>query len=164
MIPPDLADDLRNKIAQAPHPRELAVDVMYTLQKHYGYLSDQAVEETAALLGMTSLEVEELATFYDYIYREPVGRYVIHVCDGAVCWTQGHSSIKEALCRKLQIRVGETTPDGFFTLLPVCCIGYCNFAPAMLVNGKPYGPLTPEGLDKILAELREKAPPPKIDR
>ncbi len=164
MVPKALADELKNRIDQADHPRELAVEVMYSLQSHYGYLSDEAVEEAASFLGMTPLEVEELATFYDYLYREPVGRYVIHVCDGTVCWTQGHSSVMETLSQKLRIRGGETTPDGFFTLLPACCIGFCDYAPAMLVNGKPYGPLTPERIDEIIAELREKAPPPKIDR
>ena len=66
------------------------MDVMYLpCRTDYGYLSDEALEEAAALLGMTPLELEELATFYDFIYREPVGRYVIHVCDGVVCWMHG---------------------------------------------------------------------------
>jgi len=86
MIPEPLLKKLQKQIAGSEHPRELAVDVMYALQHHYGYLSDEAVVEGAGLLGMTPLELEELATFYDFIYREPVGKYVIHVCDSAVCW------------------------------------------------------------------------------
>ena len=164
MVPQALADELRNRIDQADHPRELAVEVMYALQKHYGYLSDEAVQEAASFLRLTPLEVEELATFYDYFYRKPVGRYVIHVCDGTVCWVQGHSSILEDLCRKLGVNPGETTPNGLFTLLPVCCIGYCDYAPAMLVNGKPHGPLTPQKIDEILAELKENSPLPPEDR
>ena len=75
MLPKELLETLQSQIARVDHPRELAVDVMFALQNHYGYLSDEALEEGARLLGMTPLELEELATFYDFIYREPVGRY-----------------------------------------------------------------------------------------
>jgi NADH-quinone oxidoreductase subunit E len=146
---------LEQKIAQVEHPRELVVDVMLTLQERDGYLSDDAVGQCAELLGMTPLEVEELATFYDFIYREPVGRYVIRVCDSVVCWMEGQETIGDYLARTLGIRSGETTPDGMFTLLPVCCIGYCDLAPAMLINRKVYGHLTVERIDEILAELRQ---------
>ena len=112
------------------------------------------LEEAAALLGMTTLEVEELATFYTFIYREPVGKYVIHVCDSVICWMDGFESIRDYLCRKLAVNLGGTTADGLFTLLPVCCIGYCDRSPAMLINRKVYGPLTPEAIDAILEKLR----------
>ena len=94
---------MQNEIARAENPRELAVDVMFALQNHYGYLSDEALEEGAELLGMTPLELEELATFYDFIYREPVGKYVIHVCDGVVCWMNGLQSVLDYLFQKLGI-------------------------------------------------------------
>ena len=157
MLPEALKASLQEKISAAEHPRELVVDVMLELQDHYGYLSDEALEATASLLGMTPLEVEELATFYAFIYREPVGKYVIHVCDSVVCWMDGHESIQEHLCGKLGINMGETTPDKMFTLLPVCCIGYCDRSPAILINRRVYGPLTPEKLDNILEELRKEA-------
>jgi NADH-quinone oxidoreductase subunit E len=163
-LPTELHQDLEARVARVEHPRELAVDVMLIVQKHYGYLSDEGLVEAAGLVGMTPLEMEELATFYDFIYREPVGRYVLHVCDGVVCWLNGYSSIVDYLCRKLGIRVGETTQDGMFTILPTACIGYCDLSPAMLVNGRPYGPLNPEKIDEILLTLREKTPPPKLAR
>ncbi len=158
-----LAEELRitlqNKVAEAEHPREMAVDVMVALQNYYGYLSDEALEEGAALLGMSPLEMEELATFYDFIYRQPVGKYVIHICDGIVCWLNGYQAILDHLCQRLGIRVGETTADGMFTLLPTACIGYCDLSPALLINRRPYGPLTPEKIDALLLDLREKLPP-----
>ncbi len=157
MLPGDVKKSLEEKIAHADHPRELVVDAMLALQDHYGYLSDEAVEQTAALLGMSALEVEELATFYTFIYREPVGKYVIHVCDSLICWMDGYDSVKDYLCQKLDIEVGGTSADGLFTLLPVCCIGYCDRAPAMLINRKVYGPLTTETIDKILEKLRSEA-------
>ena len=157
MLPQELKASLQEMISSAEHPRELVVDVMLAFQDHYGYLSDEALEEAAILLGMTPLEMEELATFYTFFYREPVGKYVIHVCDSVICWMDGYESIRDYLNQKLGIKMGETTSDGLFTLLPVCCIGYCDRSPAILINRKVYGPLTPEKLDNILEELRTEA-------
>ena len=154
MLPEELRKSLEKHIATVDHPRELAVDVMFALQDHFGYLSDEAVEETARLLDMTTLEVEELATFYTFTYREMVGKYVIHVCDSVICWMDGYESLKDYLCKTLGINVGETTSDGLFTLLPVCCIGYCDLSPAMLINKKVYGHLTSDKIDSILEKLK----------
>jgi NADH-quinone oxidoreductase subunit E len=157
MIPQELKMSLEKQVAGVDHPRELAVDVMFAIQKHYGYLTDEGVNETAQLLKMSSVEVEQLATFYTFIYREPVGKFVIHICDSVICWMDGYDSIKECLCKKLGIRMGETTPDGLFSLLPVCCIGYCDRSPAMLINRKAYGNLTAEKIDEILEKLKAEA-------
>ncbi len=164
MMPEGLRRELEAQIKEADHPRECVVDVMYALQKHYGYLSDDAVLEVASLLGMTPLEVDELATFYDFIYREPVGKYVIHACDGVVCWMLGEESVLEYLCRKLGVAVGETTADGLFTVLPTVCIGCCDHAPAVLVNGRFYGSLNPERIDAMMEELRRVPSPLVVDR
>jgi NADH-quinone oxidoreductase subunit E len=164
MVPKELFETLQSKIAKVEHPRELAVDIMFVLQNYYGYLTDEALEEGARLLGMTPLELEELATFYDFIYREPVGRYVIHVCDGVVCWMNGYESVMDYLSKKLAIKPGETTEDGLFTILPTACIGYCDLSPAMLINGRPYGPLTAEKIDDILQTLRSEPPRPRMAR
>ena len=157
MIPKELEESLVETITHADHPREMVVDVMLALQDHYGYLSDEAVGTAAGLLGMSLLEVEELATFYTFIYREPVGKYVIHVCDSLICWMDGYESIRNYLCKKLDIAVGATSADGLFTLLPVCCIGYCDLSPAMLINRKVYGHLTPQKIDEILEKLKSQA-------
>ena len=157
MLPLELTDALKKQIAAVEHPRELVVDVMMALQDHYGSLTDEAVDQAASLLGVTPMEIEELATFYTFIYREPVGKYVIHVCDSLVCWMDGHESLRDHLCEKLGVQLGGTTEDGLFTLLPVCCIGYCDMSPAILINKKAYGPLTTEKLDTILDKLKREA-------
>jgi NADH-quinone oxidoreductase subunit E len=154
MLPESLKDKLISQIAKFDHTREAAIDVISALQDHYGYMSDEAVEEAAVLLNMSPLEVDELATFYTFIYREPVGKYVIHVCDSLICWMEGEENLVEHLCRRLGIKMGHTTEDGLFTLLPVCCIGYCDRAPAILVNRKVHGPLTIEKLDDLIDRLR----------
>lgn len=156
LLPPDLEKALRAQLEGAEHPREHAVDVLFALQSRFGYLSDEAVNAAAELLGMTPLEIDEIATFYDLLYRRPVGRHVIHVCDGTVCWIQGHLSVLEHLRKTLGIEPGETTPDGLFTLLPVCCIGYCDRAPAMMVDLEVHGNLTPQAIDEVLDRLRAR--------
>jgi NADH-quinone oxidoreductase subunit E len=164
MLPKELLEKLQTQIANVDHPRELAVDIMFALQNYYGYLSDEALEAAARLLDMTPLELEEIATFYDFIYREPVGRFVIHVCDGVVCWMNGYDSVMDYLLKKLEIKPGETTKDRLFTILPTACIGYCDLSPAMLINGRAYGPLTPEKIDDILSRLKSEAPPARMAR
>ncbi len=154
MLPDDLRHSLEQQIAAAEHPREQAINIMYLVQAHYGYLSDEGLHEAAGLLGLTDLELEELATFYDFIYRQPVGKFVIHVCDGVVCWMFHENSIFDYLCAKLGVCAGEVTADGMFTVLPTACIGFCDHAPAMLINGRMYGPLTPELIDEVLEKLK----------
>jgi len=157
MLPDDIKNSLVEKINQVDHPREMVVDVMFAIQEHYGHLTDEGVEEAARLVGMSPLEVEQLATFYTFVYREPVGKYVIHVCDSVICWMNGFESIKDYLSQKLGIQDGETTADGLFTMLPVCCVGYCDRSPAILINRKVYGNLTNEKIDEIIEQLRNSA-------
>ena len=154
MLPRELLEKLQGEIANSVQSREMAIDVMFALQNHYGYLSDEALEEGARLLSMTPLELEELATFYDFIYREPVGKYVIHICDGVVCWMNGYPVVLDYLFKKLGIGLGETTKDGLFTILPTACIGYCDLSPAVLINGRPYGPLTPEKINALIERFK----------
>ena len=153
-LPTELETELARLVDAVPRPREAAVDVMYALQRHYGYLCDEAMHCAARVLGMTTLELESLATFYDYLYRRPVGRYVIHVCDSVVCWMFHQDSIFDYLCRTLGVPPGGTSEDGLFTVLPAACIGNCHNAPTMLINGRFYDRLTPERIDAVLDELR----------
>lgn len=157
MLPQELKDVLAERIARAEDPREQAVEVMLELQRHYGHMTDEAMAEAAELLGMTTLELEGLATFYDHIYRAPVGKHIIHVCDSLICWMESRESVARHISSRLNVTMGSTTADGLFTLLPVCCIGYCDRAPAMTIDGKVYGRLTPEKIDRILGRLKEKS-------
>ncbi len=154
MIPETLKEELQHRIAKAVTNREAAVEVLKTIQGHYGWLSDEAVEEAAELLDLSPLQVDELATFYEMLYRRPVGRRVIHVCDSISCWAMGGETLMEHLCRHLGIRQGETTDDGLFTLLPCCCLGNCGNAPTMIIGDTLHGLLTPDTADEILAHER----------
>jgi NADH-quinone oxidoreductase subunit E len=143
----------QERIACVAHPRELAIDLMFALQQQQGWLNDQALKECAELIGLTPLELEELATFYPFIYRRPVGRHVIHVCDSVICQMNGYENLIDHFGRELRIAPGETTTDGLFTLLPVCCIGYCDRSPAMMIDRKIHGFLTPDKIRHILEEV-----------
>jgi NADH-quinone oxidoreductase subunit E len=126
------------------------VEALRAVQSHRGWVSDQAVCDIAELLGLTAEEVESVATFYSMIFREPVGRHVIYLCDSVSCWIMGAESLMEHLRQKLGVAPGETTRDGRFTLLPVGCLGACDLAPAMQVDDDLHGNLTPESVDEIL--------------
>src|SRR5208337_2509003 len=157
MLPDELKLKLQKMITEAESPSEKAIDVMFEIQELQGWMSDEAMVEAAALLGMTPLELDELATFYDYIYRSPVGKYVIKVCDSTLCWLEGHQGVIDYISTRAGVAMGGTSADGLFTLLPVCCIGYCDRAPAMVINMRVYGKLSPEKIDRILDKLANKA-------
>ena len=156
MIKETLRTELQARIAAAVTPREAAVDVLKELQRHYGWVTDEAVCEAAELLGLTPLQVDELATFYEMLYRRPVGRRVIHVCDSISCWAVGGDTMLAHLANVLGVEPGETTADGAFTLLPCCCLGNCGEGPTMLVGDTLYSRLTPERVDEILKMERSK--------
>lgn len=150
LLPQDQIDAFRARAADIEHPRELIVDVLRAIQDHHGWVPDAGVELTGTILGLSPLQIEEIATFYDKIYRQPVGRKVIHVCDSICCWSREGEQIYTYLQRKLGIAPGQTTPDGAFTLLPTCCLGACGDAPAMMIGLTTYGRLTPGLVDEIL--------------
>jgi NADH-quinone oxidoreductase subunit E len=154
MIPEPLRRELEQRVTDAVTNREAAVDVMKELQRHYGWLTDEAVQEAANLLGLSTLQIEELATFYEMIYRRPVGCHVIHVCDSISCWSMGGESLLKQFEQLLGIGVGSTTPDGQITLLPCCCLGNCGKAPAVMVGERHYGPVAPADVRALIAELR----------
>ena len=150
MLPEELKNELQARVASAITNREAAVDVMKELQRHYGWLTDEAVGEAAVLLGLSPLQVEELATFYEMIYRRPVGEKVVHVCDSISCWAMGGETLLAHLAEKLGIEPGGTTADGMFTLLPCACLGMCGDGPAMMIGDNLFGKVTPEKVEEIL--------------
>ena len=155
MIPEKLKKELEARVASAVTNREAAVDVMKELQNYYGWLTDEGVVEAAEILGLSPLQVEELATFYEMIYRRPVGKKVIKVCDSISCWTMGDEALMAHLARRLGIEPGGMTADGMFTLLPCSCLGNCGNAPAMMVGENMYENLTLEKADEILEQERK---------
>ena len=141
---------LEKMVQSVSHPQEQAVNVLLAIQDKAGYVSDDGVRFAAEILGISPVKVEEVATFYNYIYREPVGKHVIVVCDSVICWLNGYITLQDYLSEKLNIALGETSSDGVFTLLPGCCLGYCDQAPAVLIDKTLYGNLTIEKIDELV--------------
>jgi NADH-quinone oxidoreductase subunit E len=154
LLPQEQIDAFRAKAAAIDHPHELIVDALRAIQSHHGWVPDAGVDLVAEMLGVLPVEVEELATFYDKIFRRPVGKRVIHVCDSICCWANGGEAIATYLQSTLGVGFGETTSDGMFTLLPTCCLGACGEAPAMMIGLTTHGQLTNEKIDAVLAGCR----------
>jgi NADH-quinone oxidoreductase subunit E len=154
LLPQQQIDSFKARADAIAHPHELIVDLLRAIQSHHGWVPDDGVLLTAETLGVLPVEVEEVATFYDKIFRRQVGRRVIHFCDSICCWVTGAEMIAEHLQKSLEIGLGETSADGMFTLLPTCCLGACGDAPAMMIGLTTYGHLTPEKIDRILADVR----------
>jgi NADH-quinone oxidoreductase subunit E len=137
-----------------PQARAVLPDALRIVQASRGWVSDEGLQDIAGLLGLSADEVEEVATFSCLIFRRPVGRHVILLCDSVSCWIMGSTSLAEHLQRRLGIGLGETTSDGRFTLLPANCLGACDQAPVMMVDEDLHVQLTPEKADRILEGYR----------
>jgi NADH-quinone oxidoreductase subunit E len=143
--------EIEEELKHCGRPRAAAVTALMVVRKHRGWVSDEALHDIAGTLHMTVDELDGLATAYSLVFRRPVGRHVILICDSVSCWIMGYDGVRERLAARLGINLGETTSDGRFTLLPVACLGACDHAPAMMVDEELYGDLTPEKIDGILA-------------
>jgi NADH-quinone oxidoreductase subunit E len=113
-------------------------------------VSDESLRDVAELLGMTPHELDSVATFYNMVFRKPVGRHVVLVCGGVSCWIMDGVTVLDYLKKKLGIDIEQTTPDGRFTLLPAVCLGACDKAPVMMVDEDLHVNLTPEKVEAIL--------------
>jgi NADH-quinone oxidoreductase subunit E len=142
--------EIEEEIRQYPHPSGACIDALKIIQKHRGWVSDESVKDIGRLLGISAEEVDGVATFYSRIYRKPVGRNVILLCDSISCMIMGYGSLYEYMSEKLSVRFGDTTDDGRFTLLPISCLGDCDNAPAMMINTDHYNKLTKEKIDELL--------------
>jgi NADH-quinone oxidoreductase subunit E len=151
-----LSDHERERIEEDArlheHRRAAVSEALLIVQESRGWVSDEAVEDIAQVLGISREEVEGIATFYELIFRKPVGRHVIMICDSVSCWITGEERITGHLKQKLGVELGGTTQDGSFTLLPIGCLGACDTGPAMMVDGELYDRLTPDRVDEILAD------------
>ncbi|MCB1056199.1 MAG: NADH-quinone oxidoreductase subunit NuoE [Acidobacteria bacterium] len=151
MLSPEERADLDRELADGfPTARSKSIDALKILQRHRRWVSDEALVDLEAYLGLSRAELDNVATFYNLIFRQPVGRHVILLCDSVSCWICGYEGILEALRERLGIGLGETTPDDRFTLLPMACLGCCDGAPALMIDEDLHRDLRPEGLDELL--------------
>ncbi len=144
-------EELRKRF---PNSKALTIPVLWIIQEEQGWISDQAVEEIAKLLELPVNHVYGVVSFYTMFNRKPVGKFHIQMCTNVSCQLLGAEKLSEYICRKLNVRVGETTQDKKFTVTEVECLGSCGTAPMMQVNDDYYENLTEEKIDELLRRLQ----------
>ncbi len=142
--------EIQEELKNVPTKQAVCIDALKIVQKHRGYVSDEALEDLSVELGLTTVELDNVATFYNLIFRKPVGKHVIMVCDSISCFIVAGETVMNYIVAKLNIQPGQTTSDGMFTLLPTVCLGHCEQSPVMMLDWEIIGNLTPEKIDMIL--------------
>jgi NADH-quinone oxidoreductase subunit E len=143
---------IEKEIGLVPIKKAACIEALKIVQQHRGWISDDSLKDVAEVMDMSPAELDSVATFYNLIFRRPVGRHVILVCDSISCWVMGYEKIRDQLSERLGIKYGETTTDGRFTLLPNVCLGTCDCAPALMIDNDLYRNLTVDQLDGILSK------------
>lgn len=149
-LTPEEKREIAEEQKRYPDRRAVCVEALKIVQRSRGWISDETLRELAAHLGMTADELDGVATFYNMIFRRPVGRHVIFLCDSVSCWVMGEETLRARLKERLGIDFGQTTPDGEYTLLPVACLGACDHAPALLLDRELHGDVTEKKLDVLI--------------
>ncbi|MGI6013762.1 MAG: NADH-quinone oxidoreductase subunit NuoE [Oscillospiraceae bacterium] len=148
---------LNDVLAKYKDVKGSLITILQKAQEIYGYLPVDVIYYVAEQTGTTPARVMGVATFYTQFRLQPVGKYLIMLCQGTACHVNGSERIESAICEELKIKDGETTADGLFTLKNVACLGCCSLSPVMMINDETYGSLTPDKAITILNELRAKA-------
>lgn len=133
------------------------ITILQNAQEIYGYLPVDVILHISQRTGIKVTKIMGVATFYSQFRLEPVGKYLIMLCQGTACHVNGSQQIEKTINEYLGIKDGETTADGLFTLKNVACLGCCSLSPVMMINDDTYGSLTPEKAVSIFKELQEKA-------
>ncbi len=148
--------DIEHELTLYPDKRAVGLEALKIVQKHQGWVSDESLLAVANFLEMSAHELDGVATFFNLIFRQPVGRKVMLFCNSVSCYIMGCEQIKAHISERLGIDYGETTADGQFTLIPVPCLGDCDRAPVMLMDGEQQRNLSIEKINEILAESAER--------
>lgn len=148
--------EIEHEMTLYPDKRAVGLEALKIVQKHQGWVSDESLLGISKYLGISPSDLEGVATFFNLVYRQPVGRHVMLFCNSVSCWIMGCEGIKAHIKDKLDIDFGETSADGDFTLIPVPCLGDCDRAPVMMVGTDLHRNLTPEKINKIILDYRNR--------
>lgn len=142
-------------VKRYPERRSALIPILHEVQAEVGYLSPEAIAWVAAYLTLSPADVMSVASFYDMLHLEPVGKHMIYVCQNLTCSLLGAERLIRHLEDRLGIRMGETTPDGLISLKRMECLASCGTAPAIQINGIFYERVTLQKLDELLEKLRD---------
>jgi NADH-quinone oxidoreductase subunit E len=141
---------IEHAIGMVPYKKAACIDALKIVQEHRRWISDESLVDIANILDMSPEELDSVATFYNLIFRKEVGRHIILICDSISCWVMGYDNLRDAILKKLNVKYGEMTSDGRFTVLPNVCLGTCDCAPAMMIDNDLYQNVKQDELDRIL--------------
>ncbi len=148
-------EEIREGLSHYDDNQALCIDALKIVQKHRGWVSDESLQAIADYLKISAADVEGVATFYNLIYRQPVGKQVVRICNSVTCWMMGYDKISQKFKSELDIEYGQTTSDGEFTLLPGPCMGACDKAPVVMVNHDLHGNVDVDlGAKKITSKYK----------
>ena len=128
----------------------VSIEALKIVQKHRRWVSDECLVAVAELLELSPAQLEGVATFYNLIYRQPVGKTVIHYCNSVTCWMLGAEQVRERLCQHLNVGLGEMSADGEYTILPIVCLGACDHAPVVMMGDELRLDITENAVNEIL--------------
>ena len=140
-----------------PDNQAVGLEALKIVQKYQGWVSDESLLAIADYLDLSAADLEGVATFFNLVYRQPVGKNVILFCNSVSCWICRCDDIKDHISKKLDIDFGQTTEDDEFTFIPVPCLGDCDNAPVLMVGDDLHRNLTPEKVDEIITQYRNKS-------
>lgn len=150
VLAPEDWEAMRAELKHFEQPQAACIEALKIVQRRYGWVPNGAIPAIAEALELPPANVEGVATFYSLIFRQPVGRHVILLCDSSSCFLNDYEVLRGAFEKRLGIGFGETTEDGRFTLLPVCCLGACDRGPALMIDDDTFGPVRAEDIDQLL--------------
>jgi NADH-quinone oxidoreductase subunit E len=154
MLTAEEKKEIDEAISIVPVKKAACIEALKVVQNHRRWISDESLKAVADYIEMSPEEVDSVATFYNMLFRQPVGRHVVLVCDSISCWVMGYDNLRDEIFKRLGIKYGQTTPDERFTLLPNCCLGTCDKAPALMVGPDLYQNVRVDQLDDIFSKYK----------
>jgi len=153
-LTPEERQEINAEFARYPTRQAVCIEALKVVQRHRGWVSDEGLKDIGDALDMTPEELDAVATFYNLVFRRPVGRHVALICDSVSCWIMGYEKLRQGLTSRLAVSLGETTADNRFTVLPIVCLGVCYHAPAMMIDDDLYRDVEPPQLDELLEKYK----------
>ena len=146
--------EIEAEFSRYPTRQAVCIEALKVVQRHRGWVSDEGLRDIGDALDMTPEELDGVATFYNLVFRKPVGRHVALICDSVSCWIMGYEKLCQGLTSQLKVSLGETTADNRFTVLPIVCLGVCDHAPALMIDDDLYQDVEPRQLDELLENYK----------
>ena len=146
--------ELEEAVTHYHDKRGAAIDALLLVQRRRGWISDDTLFDIAQFLEMTIEDLDSVATFYNLVFRKPVGRHVAFVCDSISCWIKGCEQVQEQMKTLYDVELGQTTSDARLTVLPIACLGQCDRAPAVMIDHDVYGNVTPDKIEQIVEKYK----------